>query len=69
MIMRIRINRPSKLLEFNLIEYAKFWVDKQLELRVDDELGKREEKDKRFEHRENSISTKVQYFKCLHDQI
>ncbi len=43
------------MLEFNLIEYAKFWVDKQLELRVDDELGKQEEKDKRFEHRENSI--------------
>ena len=55
MLMRIRINGPSKLLEFNSIEYAKYWVDKQLELRVDDELGKHEKKDKRFEHRENSI--------------
>jgi hypothetical protein len=38
-------------LEFNSIEYAKYLVDKQLELRVDDELGKHEKEDKRFEHR------------------
>ena len=41
--------------KFNLMKYAKYWVNKQLEIRVDDEVRKREIKDNDYEHRENFI--------------
>ena len=54
-LMRIRLNGPAKLSKFNSMKYAKYWVNKQLEIRVDDEVRKREIKDNDYEYRENFI--------------
>jgi len=38
-LMRIRFNGPKKLSHFKAMDYAKYWTDTQLQIRVDDPLG------------------------------